>query len=101
MIQTRLATMESPNGHANGHANGYANGYANGTANGHAGTTSLRITHQTTDRSRWRLLNESGRHTWHYLKSDKEIKEWPQTIADKYHTGQPTVGQTDRVQTRT
>ena len=44
-----------------------------------------------TDRSRWRLLDEAGRQTWHYMKNDEETRRWPQTIPDKYHLGIPTV----------
>ena len=47
---------------------------------------------QTTDHSRWRLRNDRGTQTWHYLRTDKEVEEWPQTIADKYFLGQPLVG---------
>ncbi|ESK87947.1 lanosterol synthase, partial [Moniliophthora roreri MCA 2997] len=44
-----------------------------------------------TDYSRWRLLvSEGGRHTWHYLKTDEECKNWPQTTVDKYWLGLPT-----------
>lgn len=45
-----------------------------------------------TDYSRWRLLDDRGRQTWHYLESDEENAKWPQSIADKYHLGLPTVG---------
>ena len=44
-----------------------------------------------TDRSRWRLLDERGRQTWHYLETDEEVKGWPQSIADKYFLGTETV----------
>jgi lanosterol synthase len=44
-----------------------------------------------TDYSRWRLLDEKGRQTWHYLEDDEEVKKWPQTTADKYFLGLPTV----------
>lgn len=44
-----------------------------------------------TDYSRWRLLDDDGRQTWHYLESDEENKKWPQSIADKYFLGLPTV----------
>ncbi|EZF36198.1 hypothetical protein H109_00030 [Trichophyton interdigitale MR816] len=44
---------------------------------------------QTTDYSRWRLRNDRGTQTWHYLRTDKEVEEWPQTITDKYFLGQP------------
>ena len=44
-----------------------------------------------TDRCRWRLLDERGRQTWHYLEADDELKDWPQSIADKYFLGIETV----------
>ena len=44
-----------------------------------------------TDYSRWRMLDENGRQTWHYLTSDAEVEEWPQTITDKHYLGLPTV----------
>lgn len=47
---------------------------------------------QRTDYTRWRMLDEKGRHTWHYLDDDEDAKEWPQTTADKYFLGLPTVG---------
>lgn len=47
-------------------------------------------THQT-DLNRWRLKDDRGIQTWHYLQSDKEIKEWPITTADKFHMGLDTV----------
>ncbi|KAB8219731.1 terpenoid cyclases/protein prenyltransferase alpha-alpha toroid [Aspergillus novoparasiticus] len=43
-----------------------------------------------TDYSRWRLLDDDGRQTWHYLESDEENAKWPQTVADKYFLGLPT-----------
>ncbi|KAH8430406.1 terpene cyclase/mutase family protein [Aspergillus melleus] len=42
-----------------------------------------------TDYSRWRLLDDRGRQTWHYLESDEENEQWPQSIADKYFLGLP------------
>jgi len=45
-----------------------------------------------TDYSRWRLLvNDGGRHTWHYLQTDEECAEWPQNTVDKFWLGLPTV----------
>jgi hypothetical protein len=45
-----------------------------------------------TDYSRWRLLvDDGGRQTWHYLRSDEECEKWPQNEVDKYWTGQPLV----------
>jgi lanosterol synthase len=46
---------------------------------------------ERTDYSRWRLLDDKGRHTWHYLEDDEEAKAWPQTTADKWFLGLPTV----------
>ncbi|KAL8847557.1 MAG: hypothetical protein Q9221_007416 [Calogaya cf. arnoldii] len=43
-----------------------------------------------TDPSRWRLLDERGRQTWHYLQSDEKLKEWPQSVADRYFLNLPT-----------
>ncbi|KAG2183365.1 hypothetical protein INT43_006371 [Umbelopsis isabellina] len=42
-----------------------------------------------TDLSRWRLKVEHGAQTWHYLQSDEELKQWPQTRWDKYFLGVP------------
>lgn len=45
-----------------------------------------------TEYSRWRLLvNDGGRHTWHYLKTDEECERWPQNLVDKYWLGLPVV----------
>jgi lanosterol synthase len=44
-----------------------------------------------TDYSRWRLLDERGRQTWHYLEDDEDAREWPQSTADKYYLGLPLV----------
>lgn len=45
----------------------------------------------STDHTRWRLEDDNGRQTWHYLTSDQDVKKWPQTTADKYHLGLDTV----------
>jgi hypothetical protein len=66
---------------------GEPNGYANDRANGYL----VEETEQLTDYSRWRLLDEEGRHTWHYLTTDEQVKAWPQTTADKFHLGLDTV----------
>ena len=46
---------------------------------------------ERTDYTRWRLLDEAGRQTWHYLEEDEDAKEWPQSTADKYFLSLPTV----------
>ena len=43
------------------------------------------------DPSRWRLLDERGRQTWHYMESDEQAKEWPQSLVDKHHLGMQLV----------
>lgn len=53
--------------------------------------TDFASSEQKTDYSRWRLLDEAGRQTWVYLATDDEVKKWPQSIADKFHLGLPTV----------
>ncbi|KIK19194.1 hypothetical protein PISMIDRAFT_76839, partial [Pisolithus microcarpus 441] len=43
-----------------------------------------------TDYSRWRLLvNDGGRHTWRYMRTDEECQDWPQNEVDKYWLGIP------------
>lgn len=54
-------------------------------------TDGTRVVDPATDLRRWRLLDERGRQTWHYLTTDKEIEAWPQTVADKHHLGLPLV----------
>ena len=56
------------------------------------GTTVASINEQlTTDIHRWRLRDEAGQQTWHYLASDEEVKAWPQSAADRYFLGLPLV----------
>jgi lanosterol synthase len=50
---------------------------------------------ERTDYTRWRLLDERGRQTWHYLEDEEDAKEWPQSTADKYFLNLPTVRTTD------
>ncbi|KAI1813778.1 oxidosqualene:lanosterol cyclase [Poronia punctata] len=42
------------------------------------------------DRTRWRLLDENGRFTWHYLEDDEAVQKWPQSMADKWYLGLDT-----------
>ena len=39
------------------------------------------------DLDRWRLLDERGRQTWHYMNSEEEVRQWPQTLIDRHHLG--------------
>jgi lanosterol synthase len=86
-------------------SNGSINGAANGTDHFGAvrepkkrvGSVRRDATSRTprvaekTDRSRWRLLDESGRLTWHYLEDDDSARKWPQSVADKWYLGLDTV----------
>jgi len=49
-----------------------------------------RLADEKTDATRWRLRDVDGEQTWHYL-TEEQAKEWPQTTADKYFLGLPTV----------
>lgn len=44
-----------------------------------------------TDPTRWRLKDDDSRHSWLYLESEKEAKDWPQSYAEKYFLGLPLV----------
>lgn len=61
---------------------------ANGSANG---VLSGQRNEEKTDYTRWRLRDDHGKQTWHYLQTDEQMKAWPQTTADKYFLGLPTV----------
>lgn len=50
----------------------------------------LLSTDKTTDQSLWRLKDDKGRQTWHYL-TPEEAREWPQSFADKYFLNLPLV----------
>ncbi|TFK74923.1 terpene synthase [Pluteus cervinus] len=44
-----------------------------------------------TDYTRWRLrVDDGGRHSWHYLNTDAECEQWPQTTVDKFWLGLDT-----------
>lgn len=74
----------------NGHAKSGSKGHIEELDNEKAEPKRPRLSEKT-DHSRWRLLDEAGRQTWHYLEDDEQIKEWPQSFADKYFLGVPTV----------
>ena len=63
----------------------------NGTAKPDQAVSTTSIQKETTDRSRWRMSDDKGRHIWHYLESDEELKSWPQSKAEKYYMGLETV----------
>lgn len=84
MATTKQATLDA-GGHKN--ANGNAASYRNGSVKG-----ASKIENEATDIQHWRLLDERGRQTWHYLDSDEKAKAWPQTTADRYFLGLDLVG---------
>ncbi|KAJ9134279.1 Terpene cyclase/mutase family member [Pleurostoma richardsiae] len=63
----------------------------NGDANGINGKEEIKKPRlaETTDHTRWRMKDDAGRHTWHYLEDDEDAEEWPQSYADKYYLGLP------------
>lgn len=71
------------------------NGHTQSNGNTKPGTQKPLIKSPTlskrTDYSRWRLLDERGRQTWHYLEDEEDAKDWPQSTADKYFLGLPIV----------
>lgn len=71
-------------------SNGKVQGWADEKQTSTVSASSL--ADKKTDYLRWRLLDERGRQTWHYLDIDEQVKDWPQSTADKYHLGLPTVG---------
>ncbi|KAL0089579.1 terpenoid cyclases/protein prenyltransferase alpha-alpha toroid [Phycomyces blakesleeanus] len=52
-------------------------------------TLALNETPEFTDLTQWRLRVDEGAQTWHYLTTDEEKANWPQTNWDKYHLGLP------------
>jgi lanosterol synthase len=78
--------------HANGNSNGATKRGVNGKpANQQVPLHSTKAGHERTDYTKWRLKDDRGCHTWHYLKTEEEIKAWPQSTADKYFLGLDTV----------
>lgn len=78
--------------HANGTTNGTTKRGANQKIlNGTVGAKTNSAGDQKTDYTRWRLKDDRGCQTWHYLESEEEIKAWPQSTADKYFLGMETV----------
>jgi len=46
---------------------------------------------EKTDLMKWRMRDDEGRLTWHYLQDDEAAKDWPQSYADKWYLGLPMV----------
>ena len=82
-----------PEGHSSTSVTSHASGSADGSALKKVKNFEyhMELLNQKTDYSRWRLLDQQGRHTWHYLTTDEQMKAWPQTTADKYCLGLPSV----------
>jgi lanosterol synthase len=72
------------------HASGTGKGTSKrGASNAQVPLQNTKVGDNTTDRTRWRLKDDRGCQTWHYLESDEEA--WPQSTADKYFLGLDTV----------
>ena len=63
----------------------------NASSNGTKNASKRQRLPERTDPTRWRLRDEAGCQTWHYLDDDEEAKKWPQSLADKYFLGLPLV----------
>nr|UPW35109.1 oxidosqualene clavarinone cyclase [Didymella macrostoma] len=78
----------------NGSANGATNRVPKRGAIGHAqvpiGCKSKANGDEKTDYTRWRLKDDRGCQTWHYLQTEEEVKAWPQSAADRYFMGMET-----------
>lgn len=85
-VRKRGEAQQQPNNRANGHLNG--------------APVEPTIKDAKTDHSRWRMLDDRGRQTWHYLESDEEVKNWPMSAADKWYLGMETVGFAHRYKSR-
>ncbi len=83
------AAVATSNGTA--HANGSPMKKRKAPLDSDVGSLSKRPRDEKTDYARWRLREERGRQTWHYLESDDEAQKWPQSVADKYMLGLDTV----------
>lgn len=68
-----------------------ANGHTHHEKHHNGSTIPSIVKDEATDIERWRLLDERGQQTWHYLKTDEQVKSWPQSAADRYHLGLPLV----------
>ncbi|RYP78013.1 hypothetical protein DL769_003285 [Monosporascus sp. CRB-8-3] len=89
MVTTRSGATAKANGFAQPNGNGTARKRASGDDFSSTETKRPNLEDKT-DRTRWRMLDEKGRHTWHYLEEDEAAKKWPQSIADKYYLGLDT-----------
>ena len=74
-------------------AQSLVNGHAKSNMKAANGTVAVTVDEvdRSTDLRRWRLLDDRGRQTWHYLETDEEVDRWPQSTADKYFVGLPLV----------
>jgi len=71
----------------------YEQSASNGSAipNGKQPNGIMKEEQDTTNLKNWRLHDDHGCQTWHYLQSDEDVKSWPQSAADRYHLGLPMV----------
>jgi hypothetical protein len=86
MARTRTDKATKANAHVNG-----VNGHGDTKPDAQKPIIKTPKLLKRTDYSRWRLLDERGRQTWHYLEDEEDIEDWPQSTADKYFLGLPTV----------
>ncbi|KAI0157962.1 terpene synthase [Hypoxylon sp. FL1284] len=97
MVTTRSSSSSKANGtpetpQSNGKTNGSTKSSSKKRTNGGALETPTKRPRleEKTDPTRWRMLDENGRHTWHYLEDDGAVEKWPQSCADKWYLGLDT-----------
>lgn len=81
MAQSRQSTQAR----VHGVPNGSANGHLDGTIKPEKGAEAR------TNLSWWRLNDVEGRQTWEYLEDEDKRQKRPQSVAEKWHLGLPTV----------
>ena len=94
MPQENVCNLSGRPNMARAEANGHAQSPKQ-PEKGHNGVVKLSSTgeDEATDLRRWRLLDERGRQTWHYLEREEHLARWPQSTADKYFLDLPLVRQ--------
>lgn len=91
MVETRSTGRAKANGYEKLNSDGKEARKRTGADDLNSSETKRPRLEDKTDRSRWRMLDENGRHTWHYLEDDEALKKWPLSVADMYFLGFDTV----------
>lgn len=85
MVQMRELTQTNVHSPAGDIGNGIGNGIAADAIQPKQGED------RRTNLSWWRLNDVEGRQTWEYLEDEEIRKRRPQSVAEQWHLGLPTV----------